>query len=83
MSTTPNPTDDRLTCFENRKIPVKIGRVGRVLNPLPGRAGPKVRRATVVGDASRAWSAEELPEAAMLELPEKAMEAVKDFWFRV
>jgi len=36
-----------------------------------------------VEDACRAWIAEELPKNAMLKLPEKAMEAVKDFWFRV
>jgi len=55
----------------------EIARGGRVSNPVPGSAGPKVGVSPEIAEARRTWSTKVLPDAAVLEFeleePEDAM----------
>jgi len=77
MLSKPRTTDLKPTLFKNLNQFNEIARGGRVSNPVPGRAGPKAGLAPEIAELRRAWSAEDLPDAAIpvgkIELSKDAM----------
>jgi len=83
MLSKPRPTEFKPTLFKNLNKFDGITRGGRVLNPVPGRAGPKTGLVPKIAELRWAWSAEDLLDAAMpvlkLEVPMNAMRAERDW----